>query len=303
MQVDDFGGPGYGQSIAMAPGLRRVLARNPSPMTKDGTNSYLIGSGDLALIDPGPDDPEHLAALLRAVRPGERISHILVTHAHRDHSGLAPALARATGAAVLAYGEATAGRSPTMTALAARGGTPGGEGVDTNFRPDAHLADGQKICGGDWQITALHTPGHFGNHLCFCWGDAVFSGDHVMGWSTSIVAPPDGDMGAYMASLDKLAHCGARRLYPGHGATIDAPAIRIAELIAHRHARAAAITDLLMAGPTTATAIAAQIYRDIPAKMMPAAAMNVFAHLIDMTEKIQAVTLDPLQFSARFRAV
>jgi glyoxylase-like metal-dependent hydrolase (beta-lactamase superfamily II) len=201
--------PAYGVAQRPLPGLRRVLAPNPSSMT---------------------------AAILTALGPGERISHILVTHAHRDHSALAPRLAAATNAPIVAFGDAEAGRSPLMEDLARRG-VGGGEGTDRGFRPDLRLGDGDSVEGPGWRLTAIHTPGHFGNHLCLRWGDEVFSGDHVMGWSTSIVAPPDGDMGAYMASLDRLEQEGAARLWPGHGDPVADPAARIAALRRHQRRR------------------------------------------------------------------
>jgi len=293
--------PLYGRAETLEPGLRRVLARNPSGMTFQGTNSYILGEGAVAVIDPGPDDPAHLAALLGALGPGERVSHILVTHAHRDHSGLARALARATGAPVLAFGDAQAGRRPLMQQLAAAGGLPGGEGADAGFVPDLRLADGARIEGQGWALSAHHTPGHFGNHLCLAWGDAIFSGDHVMGWSSSVVAPPDGDMGAYMASLHRLAGLGAGRLYPGHGRSVEAPATRIAALIRHREGRALAILNALEGGPSDARTLAAAIYVDTPAALMPAAALNVFSQLIDLEERNQVRSEGGLRFSTRFR--
>ena len=299
--MDESNANAYGRSVALAAGLRSVLARNPSAMTCRGTVSYLIGSGDVALIDPGPDDPTHLAALLAALAPGERITTIFVTHAHRDHSGLAPALAKATGAPVLAFGNATAGRSALMEDLARRDPSLGGEGVDHGFRPDITLADGERVAGDGWDITAIHTPGHFGNHLCFQAGDWLFCGDHVMGWSSSVIAPPDGDMGAYMRSLDRLAATGAARLFPAHGAPIDDPASRIAELIRHRQMRAAAVAEGLRAAPATASELALQIYRDTPAHLLPAAALNVFAHLIDMSDKNQARPMGKIAFTTPFR--
>jgi hydroxyacylglutathione hydrolase len=292
-----------GQTEVLMPDLRRVLAPNPSPMTGRGTNSYLVGRGEVAVIDPGPDDPTHLAALLAALGPGERISHILVTHAHRDHSALAPGLSRATGAPVLAFGDAAAGRSPLMEALARTEKPFRGEGADRDFRPDICLTDGAEVVSpAGWTLRAWHTPGHFGNHLCVQWGDQVFSGDHVMGWSTSIVAPPDGDMGAYMRSLDRLAALGAARLWPGHGDPVEDPAARIRELASHRHARARAIADHLRAGPRTAEELARLIYTETPAALLGAATLNVFAHLIEMTETNRASCDGPLRIEARFHA-
>jgi glyoxylase-like metal-dependent hydrolase (beta-lactamase superfamily II) len=282
------------------PGLRRVLAPNPSPMTLHGTNSYILGEGRVAVIDPGPADPGHMAALLAALTPGETVGWIVVTHAHLDHSPLAQPLAAATGAPVLAFGDAAAGRSTMMQALARAGLAGGGEGVDAAFRPDDVLSDGDRLAGDGWDLVAHHTPGHFGNHLSLQWGTRVFSGDHVMGWASSLVSPPDGDMGAYMASLARLAALNPARLYPGHGEAVEDAAARIAELAAHRRAREAAIRDALSAGPADAATLAAAVYTDTPAALMGAAARNVFAHLVDLTERNLAEHDGSLAFTARF---
>lgn len=292
-----------GKVQRLAPGLRVVLAPNPSPMTLHGTNSYILGEGRVAVIDPGPADPGHLAALLAALAPGETVRHILVTHAHLDHSPLARPLAEATGAPVLGFGDATAGRSAQMERLAAAGGIEGGEGVDAGFVPDIALADGAEIAGAGFRLTALHTPGHFGNHLSFCWEDAIFCGDHVMGWASSLVSPPDGDMGAYMASLARLAGRGAARLYSGHGDPVDDAAGRIAELAAHRRAREAAIRAALCEGPAGAADLARRIYTDTPPALIRAASRNVLAHLLDLTERKLAEPVGALSAQARFRAL
>lgn len=181
---------------------------------------------------------------------------------------------------MLAFGDARTGRSARMAALAPELG--GGEGVDAGFAPDRRLACGDTVSGPGWAISALHTPGHMGNHLCFRWGDLVFSGDHVMGWASTLVSPPDGDMTDYMTSLDRLARAGARQLLPGHGAPVDDPAGRIAALAAHRRDREAQILAALATGPADCTALAARIYTDTPAPLMRAAARNVLAHLVDL---------------------
>ncbi|SIS87694.1 MBL fold metallo-hydrolase [Phaeovulum vinaykumarii] len=269
----------------LAPGLRVVLAPNPGPMTLHGTNTYILGEGAVAVIDPGPDDPHHLAAILAALAPGESVSHIFVTHAHLDHSPLAGPLARATGAQVHAFGPPEAGRSPRMAALGTRIG--GGEGVDTGFRPDICLPCGARIEGPGWWLRALHTPGHFSNHLCFESAVGTFSGDHVMGWASTLISPPDGDLSAYFTALDRLEALTSPRLFPGHGDPVEAPTARIAELRAHRQTRTAQILAALADGPASAEDLARRIYTDTPAALMGAATRNVLAHLLDLEEKDQ----------------
>lgn len=284
------------------PGLRRITAANPSPMTFTGTNTWLLGEGAVTVIDPGPDLSTHLDAIRAALEPGEQVARILVTHAHLDHSALAPRLAAATGAPVMAFGPARAGQRPAMAALAATGLAGGGEGIDEGFCPDLPLADGAVVDTQAGPVTALHTPGHLPNHLCFRWRDAVFSGDLAMGWSTSLVSPPDGDMGAYMTSLLRLAGQGARVLYPGHGPAVTDPATRLADLVAHRRAREAQVRAALAAGGGTAAGIAAAIYTETPPALIPAAARNVLAHLLDLAERGEARADGPVSAAARFCA-
>lgn len=260
----------------------RVLAPNPSPLTGPGTNTFLIGHDHVAVIDPGPDDPGHLRAILD-IAPGP-ISHILVTHAHRDHSGGAPALSRMAGAPVLAYGSAAAGRSPVMRRLAAAGMEGGGEGLDLGFTPDQVLRDGDRIQTPDWLLEVIHTPGHAANHLCFGWQDRVFCGDLVMGWSSTIISPPDGDLNDYMRSLDRLTALDAKQLLPAHGDAIRQPGPRLAELAAHRRHRSAQILEALRARPDTALGLAQRIYLETPPSLLPAASRNCLAHLIAMAE-------------------
>ena len=276
--------PRPGTAETLMPGVRRVLARNPGPMTFRGTNTYLVGAGEVAVIDPGPDEPAHLAAILAALAPGERVTAILVTHPHRDHSPLAPRLATATGAPVMAWGTPSDGRSAVMQRLAETGAAGGGEGVDTEFRPDVRLGDGAAIALGGDRITALWTPGHMASHLCFVWRDAIFTGDLVMGWASSLISPPDGDLSAFMASCKRLEARPERLYLPGHGAPVaDGPA-RAADLRAHRAARTDQVRAALAAGPASLATLTAQVYADVDRALHPAAARNLFAHLVALHE-------------------
>ncbi|WP_417750337.1 MBL fold metallo-hydrolase [Roseicyclus amphidinii] len=288
-------------AVWLEDGLRRLTAPNPSAMTWRGTNTYLLGTDEVAVIDPGPDDPAHLDAILATLAPGERIGAILVTHSHRDHSPLARPLAEATGAPVLAAGPSDWGRSALMHRLAGTGGIGGGEGVDEGFAPDRRIAEGCTLTGGWGRIDVLETPGHMANHLCFAWQGAVFTGDLVMGWSTSLVSPPDGDMGAFMASCRKLARRSDRVFHPGHGDPVRDPAARLAELIAHRAGREAQILAALhSAGPATAEQLARRIYEGLAAPLLPAATRNVLAHLIDLVERNEVSTGGGLTAEATF---
>ncbi|SLN66796.1 Hydroxyacylglutathione hydrolase [Roseovarius litorisediminis] len=285
MQTAEDFNPLVGVPEDLGHGIRRVLAPNPSPMTFRGTNTYLIGTTDLAVIDPGPDDPAHLQAILRALRPEQNITHIFVTHAHLDHSPLAPVLAEKTGARVHAFGTASAGRSAVMTELADTGLMGGGEGVDQDFTPDITLTDGAVVSGKDWRLTAHWTPGHFGNHLCFAMDDIIFTGDLVMGWASSLVSPPDGDLTCFMASCARLLNMQACVLHAGHGAPVTNPKARLEWLMNHRRSREAEILKHLSKGPATASTLAKAIYTDTPTALIPAATRNVLAHLIDLKGK------------------
>lgn len=274
----------------LQPGVRRVLANNPSPMTYWGTNTYIVGQGRVAIIDPGPADPQHLAAIQSALSPKEAVSAIFVTHSHLDHCGLARPLAKATGAPIIAFGNSAAGRSAIMNKLANTHPNHFRTGVDIDFSPDETLTDGETYATADWSLNAIWTPGHFGNHMCFSMNDILFSGDHVMGWATTMVAPPDGDLTAFMASLDKLNRHKHRIYYPGHGRAVTAPTERNRWITSHRLSRKAEITTLLNHHPATIPEIAKAIYPDISATLMPAAEGTVFAHLIELTQnsKVQA---------------
>ncbi len=292
-----------GQAVWLADNIRRIIAPNPSPMTYWGTNSYLVGrGGGLALIDPGPQSEAHMQAILAALAPGERISHILVTHAHLDHSPLARPLARASGAPVLAFGRARAGQSPVMADLLARGLAGGGEGVDHDFAPDVRLKDGARIEGDGWEITALHTPGHMANHMSFDLQGIVFTGDHVMGWASSLVSPPDGDLTRFMASCARLAARDDTAYLPGHGGPVTDPAARIAWLIDHRKQRESAILQALeAAGPARLPELTRAVYTDTPPALMKMAERNVLAHLIDLAGRALVASEGPLDPAATFR--
>lgn len=274
-----------GAPEALAPGLVAVTAPNPGPMTFTGTRSYLLGGTEVAAIDPGPDDPAHLKALTAALAPGARVTVIFVTHAHLDHSAGARALQASTGAPILGFGERA--RSPAMARLAAEGALGGGEGVDAAFQPDLRLRDGEVVSGAGWRLEAVHTPGHLGDHLCFGWaeGRALFSGDTVMGWATTLISPPDGDLGAFLASLRRLQGRSETIYFPGHGAPVRDPKGMIAWQLAHRAEREAQIRAALAAGPAAIPALVENIYRDLAPALRPAAARNVLAHLLDLAER------------------
>lgn len=284
----------------MTTALRVLTAANPSPLTGPGTNSFLIGRGQIAVIDPGPDLPAHRQAILDAAAGG-RISHILVTHAHLDHSAGARALAQATGAPILGFGPPEAGRSALMRQLASAGGLEGGEGLDRDFAPDLVLADGARIESDEWALTALHTPGHFAGHLSFRLGDTILCGDVVMGWSSTLISPPDGDLGDYFRSLSRLAAEDARQLLPAHGAPIDDPAARLAELARHRRERTGQILTALRHAPDDAAGLARRIY-DVPAHLHRAASRNVLAHLVALAEIGAVETEGPITATSQFRS-
>ncbi|SMH58127.1 Glyoxylase, beta-lactamase superfamily II [Maritimibacter sp. HL-12] len=276
--------PGVMQTLA--PGIRRLLAPNPSPMTHWGTNTHILGEGAVTVLDPGPAIRAHYAAILAGLAPGERVARVLVSHPHLDHSPLARPLAEASDARVSGFGPPEAGRSAVMTDLAARGLASGGEGVDHGFAPDQRIEDGERIeIGNGATLEAVWTPGHFAGHLSFALGDVVFTGDHVMGWASTLISPPDGDLTAFLASCHRLAARKARLFLPAHGAPVTDPAARLDWLLAHRRNREAEILAALAQGPATPEALARAIYTDTPAALLPAAARNVFAHLIDLTTR------------------
>src|SRR5580704_12052791 len=265
----------YGRLEPVAPGIRRIVARNPGPFTFQGTGTYVVGEGQVAVIDPGPDLPEHIEALLMDLA-GEEVTHILVTHTHRDHSPAAAAVKEATGAPTYGFGPHAGGKR----------GEPGvEEGGDWDFVPDIVVPDGGEIVGAGWRFEAVHTPGHTSNHLCFALPDQgiLFSGDHVMGWSTSVIAPPDGNMAAYMGSLDKLLARRDRVYWPTHGPAITEPQRHVRAFIAHRRERESGIIDCLKAGIETIDVMVERLYVGLNPALRRAAGRSVLAHLIDLT--------------------
>ena len=292
--------PVAGTPEILSDGLRRILAPNPSPMTYKGTNTYILGERGLAVIDPGPNDAAHMAAILDAVRTGQKITHIFVTHAHLDHSPLARPLSDHTGAPVYAMGDAYAGRSEMMQALAETGLAGGGEGVDARFVPDECLPDLATVSGDGWALQTHYTPGHYGNHIALGWGDLAFTGDLVMSWASSLVSPPDGDLTDFMASCRRMKLGKWRSFHTGHGREVSTPNARLDWLINHRLGREAQIREALANGAADADMLAQRIYHDVNPALLPAAARNVFAHLIDLTVRNLARPVGPLSAKAVF---
>ncbi len=288
----------YGVAAAVTPLIRRVVARNPSPFTFKGTGTYLVGSGQVAIIDPGPDLTQHVDALLDAVR-GETITHILITHTHLDHSPAAAAIKRATGAKTYGFGPHGSGRAEDRSGV---GGVTE-EGGDHAFVPDVAMREGDAVEGPGWRLGAVHTPGHTSNHLCFALAEerALFSGDHVMGWSTSVIAPPDGDMAAYMRSLAKLMARDDAVYWPTHGPAIPEPKPFVQAFIAHRQERAAAILQQLAQGESTIPGIVEQVYLGLDPRLKGAAARSVLAHLVELVERGQVATDGAPTLAARYR--
>jgi glyoxylase-like metal-dependent hydrolase (beta-lactamase superfamily II) len=278
---DSIFAPHYGEAVDIAPGIQRITVNNPSPFTFHGTNSYLIGKDTLALIDPGPIDEAHKATLLRAIA-GRPVSHIFVSHTHRDHSPLATVLKHELGATLVAEGPHRPARPlhiGEINLLDASG--------DTEFMPDIRAADNALIEGDGWALRTILTPGHAANHAVFALEgtDILFSADHVMAWATSIVAPPDGSMTDYMASLDRLLERHDKVYFPGHGGPVTKPKTFVRGLKAHRKMRERAILERVRAGDRTIPAMVKVIYRETDPRLHGAAGLSVLAHLEDMVAR------------------
>lgn len=289
--------PAYGQAVPVAPGVQRITVNNPSAFTFHGTNSYIVGNKSVAVIDPGPEDDAHFSALMTALE-GREVTHILVSHTHRDHSPLSRRLKEATGAIVVAEGPHRAARP-----LHAGETNPFAESSDMAFRPDIALADAQAIEGDGWRLTGVHTPGHAANHMAFALEDTgiLFSADHVMAWATSIVAPPDGSMADYMASLDKLISRRDRLLLPGHGGPVRKPISFMRALKTHRRMRERAVLGRIRAGDTNILDMVKVIYRDTDPRLHGAAALSVLAHIEDLIERGEIETDGPPALLGSYR--
>ena len=274
---NDADKPPYARSEPVAPLVRRVLAHNPSAFTYSGTQSYIVGAGsEVAVIDPGPDDADHIEALIEGIGEAQLVA-ICCTHTHRDHSPAAAPLAERTGAPIIGCAPlALSDNGPRMDAS-----------FDTGYRPDQVLADGDGIGGIGWSLTAVHTPGHTSNHLCYALDghDVLFTGDHVMGWSTTVVAPPDGDMTAYMESLQKLYERSDAVYFPAHGPQIDKTRQFVRGMIGHRRQREGQILRLIESGESRISEMVPLMYKSVDKGLWPAAGRSVHAHLIDLERK------------------
>ncbi len=281
--------------------IKVIVAPNPSPMTASGTNTYVIGPAPFVVLDPGPKIDSHLTAILEATN--HDVAAILVTHSHLDHSPLAKPLSKATGAKVFAFGNSFAGRSERMAKFATQGNLGGGEGVDPEFEPDITVQDGQILTWQAKTFEAMWTPGHFGNHLCFAHENCIFCGDHVMAWSTSLVSPPDGDLGAFMRSCQKLIARPEQLYLPGHGdPIIDGPG-RTRWLMQHRQDREKQVLAELEKSPGNSHQLAVRIYADLNPALRPAASRNVLAHLLDLEERGRVETQTQIHSESVFRLI
>ncbi|MCG9915735.1 MAG: MBL fold metallo-hydrolase [Phenylobacterium sp.] len=285
----------YGVCDQVSPLIRRVVARNPGPFTFMGTGTYIVGRGEVAVIDPGPDLPEHLEAILAALEPGERVTHILVTHHHSDHSPLARPLKEKTGAPIYGCAVGIAAEESTIRTEA---------GADFGFAPDISLCGGGQVMEGPgWTLEAVATPGHTSNHICFALKEenALFSGDHIMGWSTTVITPPDGDMTDYMDSLERVKARGFDVLWPTHGPPILAVTPFIEAYAAHRRAREAQVLAAVGEGFERIVDMVPTLYADVDPRLHPAAARSVLGHMIDLVRRGKVTTDGPPSIDSRYR--
>ena len=289
--------PAYGQAVVVADGVQRLTVNNPSPFTFHGTNSYIVGNKSVAVIDPGPEDEVHFNALMAALE-GREVTHIAISHTHRDHSPLARRLKAQTGALIVAEGPHRAARLLHEGEV-----NPFAESADSEFVPDIALADDDTVTGDGWSLTAILTPGHTANHTAFALGETgtVFSADHVMAWATSIVAPPDGSMTDYMASLEKMLAREDRLYLPGHGGPVVSPSAFLRGLRAHRRMRERAVLERVRVGDTHIADMVRTIYATTDPRLHGAAGLSVLAHLEDLVERGQVETNGPPSLAGAYR--
>ena len=291
--------PPIGEIEVLAEDLQVITAPNAGPMTFTGTRSYLLGNSHVVLIDPGPDVESHKSAIMTALR-GRTLEAIVVTHSHVDHSPLASVVARETGVPVYGCSKPLAASSEITVDI---GGFSGGEGVDRAFQADVDLIDNQVIEGTGWRLEAIHTPGHLNDHMCFSDGERLFSGDHVMGWATSMISPPEGNLTAFMASLERLLERPEQLYVPGHGAVVEnGPAIA-RFILEHRRRREAQILAVLENGARSIEAITAEIYANVDKALHMAASRNVLSHLIDLYVRHMVACEGDFSVSGQFRLV
>ena len=280
-------------AVELQDGLMRLIAPNPSPMTSTGTNTYILGRKELLIIDPGPNSEAHLRNIMEVIPKYTKVTHILITHSHLDHSGLAPKLSKILNAPTLAFGTALDGLSNDMKSICKMGLTSENFGIDTEFVPDHFLEDKEKISSLEWEVVAHHTPGHLSNHICYQYLDKLFTGDHIMEWSTSVISPPEGDVSQFINSCEKIYNLHCEKFYPGHGIPVENPSERIAELIEHRKKREIEILNFLKNRDATISQITKNIYFNIDQNLLSVASRNVKAHLVDLIIKKQ-VTVDDI---------
>jgi glyoxylase-like metal-dependent hydrolase (beta-lactamase superfamily II) len=295
----------YGRVEQVSPLIRRVVADNPSKFTYLGTGTYIVGHGEVAVIDAGPRLDAHVDALAAALEPGERVTHLLVTHTHTDHSPATAPVRERTGAPSYGFGPhgAVPPDDPTDRIVFGDPEADGDptkekgpsdkelrEGADTDFTPDVELRHGDVVAGPGWTIAAVHTPGHTSNHLCYALHEerALFSGDHIMGWSTTVIVPPDGNLGAYLTSLQLVLDRGDDVLWPTHGPPITDPQALVGSYLAHRQDRTDQIVAVLADGPAALTDIVPRVYRDVPKTLWLPAAMSTHAHLLHLVDEGRA---------------
>ena len=288
----------YGEPRELAPGVVRLVANNPSPFTFKGTNTYLVGDTSLALIDPGPEEEAHFDAIM-TVAAGRPITHIFITHTHRDHTDGLERVQKATGALVCAYGRES--WSPSKLANS----PTGAEFIDIDFKPDIVMRDGDVVSGSGWSLEALFTPGHAPDHLCFAdtARGVLFCGDHVMSWNTSVVAPPEGNMADYMTSLEKLLARHETVFMPGHGGRIEQPQRMVKAYIVHRRWREQAILDAIRAGQITIKQVVAQVYQGLDPRLVNAASLSVLAHVEHLIARGLVHSDGPPSFDQHLAAV